>query len=261
MMAADEEKNEETTDQVSDAGEGGDGTSAHSPDPADQAQNVRGDTDTADDGAGDSGAADDSAGGSGSAGDSDAAGDSAGDSGSADDSADESGVADDSAEAAAPAPAEPDPLDELPAKERRRILKSRRPHKPNPPRSPEERQAERDAERKRKAALRAKRRAEAKAEAKGKKGTGTPAAVRESNQPKSRQGVVVSDKADKTITVRIDIARRHPVYEKVVRRSRTLSVHDERNEAAIGDTVRVVESRPLSKTKRWRLVEIVEKAR
>ena len=76
-----------------------------------------------------------------------------------------------------------------------------------------------------------------------------------------RQGVVVSDAADKTITVRIDIARRHPTYEKVVRRSRTLHAHDERNEAGEGDIVRVIETRPLSKTKRWRLVEVVEKAR
>ncbi|HEX8958515.1 MAG TPA: 30S ribosomal protein S17 [Solirubrobacterales bacterium] len=76
-----------------------------------------------------------------------------------------------------------------------------------------------------------------------------------------RQGVVVSDKGEKSITVRIDIVRRHPMYEKVVRRSRTLHAHDERNEAGEGDVVRVVETRPLSKTKRWRLVEVVEKAK
>ncbi|HXV04685.1 MAG TPA: 30S ribosomal protein S17 [Solirubrobacterales bacterium] len=76
-----------------------------------------------------------------------------------------------------------------------------------------------------------------------------------------RQGIVLSDKGDKSITVRIDIVRRHPVYEKVVRRSRTLHAHDERNEAGEGDLVRVVETRPLSKTKRWRLVEILEKAK
>ena len=76
-----------------------------------------------------------------------------------------------------------------------------------------------------------------------------------------RQGVVISDGGDKTITVRIDIARRHPTYEKVVRRSRTLHAHDEGNEAGAGDVVRVVETRPISRTKHWRLVEIVEKAR
>ena len=76
-----------------------------------------------------------------------------------------------------------------------------------------------------------------------------------------RQGIVVSDKGQKSITVRIDTARRHPTYEKVVRRSRTLHAHDERNEAGEGDMVRVVETRPLSKTKRWRLVEVLEKAK
>ena len=96
---------------------------------------------------------------------------------------------------------------------------------------------------------------------KGEPGTGTPAAERKPNPAKTRQGVVVSDRADKTITVRIDIARRHPTYEKVVRRSRTLHAHDERNEAGEGDIVRVIETRPLSRTKRWRLVEVIEKAR
>src|SRR5205085_12137535 len=78
---------------------------------------------------------------------------------------------------------------------------------------------------------------------------------------KVRQGVVVSDKPDKTIVVRIDMARRHPRYEKIVRSSTTLHAHDERNEANAGDTVRVVESRPLSRTKRWRLVEVLARAR
>ena len=90
---------------------------------------------------------------------------------------------------------------------------------------------------------------------------GTPPAERSPNAAKVRQGIVVSDKGQKSITVRIDIARRHPIYEKVVRRSRTLHAHDERNEAGEGDVVRVVETRPLSKTKRWRLVEVVEKAK
>jgi len=86
-------------------------------------------------------------------------------------------------------------------------------------------------------------------------------AQRESVAAKTRQGIVVSNKGEKSITVRIDIARRHPTYEKVVRRSRTLHAHDERNEAGEGDIVRVVETRPLSKTKRWRLVEILERAK
>jgi len=78
---------------------------------------------------------------------------------------------------------------------------------------------------------------------------------------KTRLGVVTSDVRDKTITVRIDTARPHPVYGKTVRRSSNLHVHDEKNEAGVGDTVRVMECRPLSATKRWRLVEIVERAR
>lgn len=78
---------------------------------------------------------------------------------------------------------------------------------------------------------------------------------------KVRQGVVVSDARDKTITVLLETARPHPVYKKTVRRSAKLHAHDERNEASVGDTVRVMETRPLSRQKRWRLVEIVERAR
>jgi small subunit ribosomal protein S17 len=157
------------------------------------------------------------------------------------------------------APAEPDPLDDLPWKERRRILKSREPHKAGPPQTVEERVAAREALRKAKANGRRKERAALKADHKA--GTGTPPAERDSNAAKVRQGIVVSNKGDKSITVRIDIARRHPTYEKIVRRSRTLHAHDERNEAGEGDVVRVIETRPLSKTKRWRLVDVVEKAR
>jgi small subunit ribosomal protein S17 len=71
----------------------------------------------------------------------------------------------------------------------------------------------------------------------------------------------VSDRADKTITVRIDVASRHPRYKKIVRSSSTLHAHDENNDAHVGDTVRLVESRPLSRTKRWRLVEVLERAK
>ena len=76
-----------------------------------------------------------------------------------------------------------------------------------------------------------------------------------------RQGVVVSDKADKTITVRIDVARRHQRYKKIVRSSSTVHAHDELNDAHEGDVVRVIESRPLSRTKRWTLVDVLERAR
>jgi small subunit ribosomal protein S17 len=79
--------------------------------------------------------------------------------------------------------------------------------------------------------------------------------------PKERLGIVVSDKADKTITVRIDTARRHRRYQKIVRSSSTLHAHDEANDANAGDRVRVIESRPLSATKRWRLVEVLERAK
>jgi small subunit ribosomal protein S17 len=173
--------------------------------------------------------------------------------------ADEAPTADPSAASAPQAEAEPDPLADLPWKERRRLLKSREAHKAGPQRSVEERADERAARRKAKANERRKERAAMKAER--KPGTGTPAAEREANAAKVRQGIVVSNKGDKSITVRIDIARRHPTYEKIVRRSRTLHAHDERNEAGEGDVVRVIETRPLSKTKRWRLVDVVEKAR
>ena len=76
-----------------------------------------------------------------------------------------------------------------------------------------------------------------------------------------RRGVVVSDKGDKTIVVKVDVIKSHPKYKKVVRRSVKFHAHDEQNAAGVGDTVRIVETRPLSKTKRWRLAEIVEKAR
>jgi len=83
----------------------------------------------------------------------------------------------------------------------------------------------------------------------------------ERGRRKTRTGVVVSDKMDKTVLVRIDRQMRHSLYGKIVRRSSKLAAHDEMNDAHVGDTVRVMETRPLSKTKRWRVVEIVERAR
>jgi small subunit ribosomal protein S17 len=82
----------------------------------------------------------------------------------------------------------------------------------------------------------------------------------ERGRRKIRQGVVVSDKMDKTVLVRIDRQMRHPLYKKIVRRSSKLAAHDERNDAHIGDTVRVMETRPTSKNKRWRVIEILERA-
>ncbi len=83
----------------------------------------------------------------------------------------------------------------------------------------------------------------------------------ERNLRKTRTGKVVSDKMDKTIVVAIEDHVKHPLYGKIVKRTYKLKAHDEKNECAIGDTVRVMETRPLSKDKRWRLVEIVEKAK
>ena len=77
---------------------------------------------------------------------------------------------------------------------------------------------------------------------------------------KSRIGLVVSDKMDKTIVIAIQDRVKHPLYKKIVKRTYKLKVHDEKNECGIGDTVRVMETRPLSKDKRWRMVEIIQKA-
>jgi len=77
---------------------------------------------------------------------------------------------------------------------------------------------------------------------------------------KMRVGTVVSDKMDKTIVVKVETRMPHPLYGKIVRRSKRYTAHDEENQCGIGDLVRIMETRPVSRTKRWRLVEIVEKA-
>jgi small subunit ribosomal protein S17 len=82
----------------------------------------------------------------------------------------------------------------------------------------------------------------------------------ERNRRKERVGIIVSDKADKTVTVSVEALVRHPMYKKRVRRSRKFMVHDEGNEARLGDTVRIVETRPLSARKRWRLANIISRA-
>jgi small subunit ribosomal protein S17 len=81
------------------------------------------------------------------------------------------------------------------------------------------------------------------------------------NARKTRVGMVVSDKMQKTVVVSIERRVQHPVYGKMVRRTKKLKAHDEQNEAKTGDTVRIMETRPLSKDKRWRVVEIIERAR
>ncbi|MCQ2219265.1 MAG: 30S ribosomal protein S17 [Paludibacteraceae bacterium] len=81
------------------------------------------------------------------------------------------------------------------------------------------------------------------------------------NLRKERQGVVSSDKMDKTITVTVKWKEKHPIYQKFVNKTKKYHAHDENQESHIGDTVRIRETRPLSKTKRWRLVEIIERAK
>jgi small subunit ribosomal protein S17 len=134
------------------------------------------------------------------------------------------------------------------------------------PRTPEEREAER---RERRAGT-AKQRRAYREKAKAKRAEARKAEpAREADQapehgpgrPKTRQGVVVSDKAEKTITVRIDVVKRHQRYHKIMRSSIKLYAHDERNDAHEGDTVRLVECRPMSRSKRWRLVEVLERAK
>ena len=83
----------------------------------------------------------------------------------------------------------------------------------------------------------------------------------ERNMRKTRVGIVSSDKKDKTITVKVETNVKHPLYGKVVKQTKKLKAHDENNECRIGDRVRVMETRPLSKDKHWRLVEIIEKAK
>lgn len=85
--------------------------------------------------------------------------------------------------------------------------------------------------------------------------------MEERNLRKTRVGKVVSDKMDKTITVAIEDHVKHPLYGKIVKKTVKFKAHDENNECGIGDTVKIMETRPLSKDKRWRLVEIIEKAK
>jgi ribosomal protein uS17 len=131
--------------------------------------------------------------------------------------------------------AEPEPeVPAKPARSRRHVPRSERRTRPRPKRQP--------------AATR-------------KSITRTPKPEGERGRRQERRGVVVSDAGDKTIVVKVDVMKSHPRYKKVVRRTVKFHAHDEQNTAGVGDTVRIVETRPLSKTKRWRLAEIVEKAK
>jgi small subunit ribosomal protein S17 len=184
---------------------------------------------------------------------------------------------DETATDAAEAPAAPEaeaapaaePVEVVAPKERRQRARAVKTAQipARPPRTPEERQADRVAERRRKAERRSVRRKQEREKARAQRGTAEtpePLAARREQHPgkqKTRQGIVVSDRASKTIIVRVDVARRHRRYEKIVRTSNTLHAHDEREDANIGDTVIVRESRPLSRTKHWRLVEVLERAK
>jgi small subunit ribosomal protein S17 len=174
--------------------------------------------------------------------------------------------AQDVAEAAA-APASPAPA--APSQTRRERLEARRAARRSTgrgPLTPEQRDEERRARRaeaaKQRRAYRAKlkeRRAATRADRPAPEADHAP--EHGPGRPKTRQGVVVSAKGDKTITVRIDVVQRHRRYRKIMRHTTKLHAHDERNAAHEGDTVRVVECRPMSRTKRWRLTDVVERAR
>ena len=160
-------------------------------------------------------------------------------------------------EEAAEAPAEP-----VGPKAIRKAKRSAHTGEVKSQRSAEERHAERQEVRRAKAVARSRRRKqEREKRVTAGKREGTPPAEREVASVQVRQGIVTSTKAAKTITVRVDIAKRHPKYQKIVRSTKSLHAHDETNEAREGDFVRVIASRPMSATKRWRLVEILERAK
>ena len=168
------------------------------------------------------------------------------------------------APAAEAAPEEPQEV--LAPKERRARKRAAKTPAAAGPKTVEERNAERLAARAHKAKLRRSYRERAKTKAAAaRKDQPTPepdvAPEHGPGRAKVRQGIVVSDKADKTIVVRVDVTRRHRRYGKIMRTSTKLHVHDERNDAGAGDTVRVIECRPMSRTKRWRLTDVLEKAK
>jgi len=247
--AAPAEAEQETAAEAPDAEQAGDAAADEAPDAAAAAEQAG---DAAADEAPDAAAAEEQAG--------DAAADEA-------PAAEQAGdAAADEAPAAAAAPSVPE-QEQLPPKERRRRARSKHTGQARPSRTPEERHAERLAERKLKAARRRARRLQERAKAAGRRAKApAPQPLAPVHAPiegsrRVRQGIVVSDKAEKTITVRIDVARRHRRYEKIVRSSSTVHAHDENNDAHEGDVVRVIESRPLSRTKRWKLVDVLERAR
>jgi len=167
------------------------------------------------------------------------------------------------AEAAAPAPSAPKSQTR---RERLEVRREARRPKPRGPVTPEQREEERQA---RRAATAKQRRAyrsklkERRAAAGGEKGPARTESTAEHGpgRPKVRQGVVTSAKGDKTITVKIDVVQRHRRYHKIMRSTTKLYAHDEANTAGEGDTVRIVECRPMSRSKRWRLTDVLERAK
>jgi small subunit ribosomal protein S17 len=159
-----------------------------------------------------------------------------------------------------------EPQEAVSAKERRARKRAAKAPAAGAPKTPEERNAERLAARAHKAKLRRSYRERAKAKEAERRKSAPPrepdhAPEHGPGRAKVRQGIVVSDKADKTIVVRVDVTRRHRRYGKIMRTSSKIHAHDERNDAGTGDTVRVVECRPMSRTKRWRLTDVLEKAK
>jgi small subunit ribosomal protein S17 len=167
---------------------------------------------------------------------------------------------------AQPAAEAAEPQEVLAPKERRARKRAAKAPTASGPKTIEERNAERLAARAHKAKLRRSYRQRAKAKEAERRKAEPPrepdaAPEHGPGRAKVRQGIVVSDKADKTIVVRVDVTRRHRRYGKIMRTSSKIHAHDERNDAGTGDTVRVIECRPMSRTKRWRLTDVLEKAK
>ena len=165
---------------------------------------------------------------------------------------------------AAAAPAEPATL--LAPKERRAKRRAAKAPAARGEQTSEQRDAERRAARAHKAKLRRTYRLRVRAKNAERRAAEPPreadhAPEHGPGRAKVRQGLVVSDKADKTIVVRVDVTRRHRRYGKIMRTSSTFHAHDERNDAGAGDTVRIIETRPMSRSKRWRLTDILERAK
>src|SRR3954451_22781277 len=159
-----------------------------------------------------------------------------------------------------------EPQEVLPPKERRARRRAAGAPAARGPVTPEQRDEERRARRAQKAKLRRAYRQREKTKAAERRAANPapePAHAPEHGpgRAKVRQGIVVSDKADKTIVVRVDITRRHRRYGKIMRTSTKLHAHDERNDAGTGDTVRIQECRPMSRSKRWMRVEVVERTK